>query len=68
MVIKYPCGICEKPVKKNKKAIVCDNCTQWVHCKCNNVPVSDYFDLMNDENDDTIDANKKNMCLHQMHQ
>ena len=59
MVIKYPCGLCDKPVAKNHKAIVCDLCNKWVHCKCNNVPLTEYYNLIDDANDESIDANDK---------
>ena len=35
MVIKYPCGVCEKAVAKNHNALMCDICDKWVHIKCN---------------------------------
>ena len=35
-VYKFPCGVCEKPVKCNQKGIQCDeiNCQKWHHTKC----------------------------------
>ena len=32
--IRYPCKICNKPVKSNQKAIECDKCELWLHTKC----------------------------------
>ena len=34
---KYPCGICEKNVGWNAKAIQCDCCDVWFHVKCANI-------------------------------
>ena len=31
---KFPCGICEKPVKINQKGICCDTCDRWFHTRC----------------------------------
>ena len=46
---QFPCGICEKPVAKNHKAIQCDKCKLWVHIKCNKINVQTYNLLINDE-------------------
>ena len=27
--VKYPCQICEKPVRMNQKGVACDSCDQW---------------------------------------
>ncbi|VDI02709.1 Hypothetical predicted protein [Mytilus galloprovincialis] len=40
--IKYPCGVCSKPVAKNHRALECDSCTYWVHIKCGGITPSDY--------------------------
>ena len=37
MVIKCPCGVCEKPIAKNHNALKCAVCDNWVHIKCNHV-------------------------------
>lgn len=34
---KYPCGICDKNVGWNAKAIQCDGCNVWYHSKCANI-------------------------------
>ena len=39
---KYPCGICEKSVKSNHKAVQCDICNLWSHTKCNNISRNEY--------------------------
>ena len=31
---KYPCGLCRKSVKRNQRAIECDECSEWFHTKC----------------------------------
>lgn len=31
---KFPCGSCNKPVKKNQKGFQCDHCNLWYHTKC----------------------------------
>ena len=35
MSVKNPCGICNKQVRKNHRAIHCDICDKWIHIKCN---------------------------------
>ena len=32
--IRYPCSLCCRPVCRNQKALLCDLCQQWAHCKC----------------------------------
>jgi hypothetical protein len=27
--VKYPCGKCSKPVKRNQRGIYCEDCTYW---------------------------------------
>jgi hypothetical protein len=43
--IKFPCGSCAKPVKKNQKGIQCEDCLFWYHIKCINLPVTYYITL-----------------------
>jgi len=43
--IKFPCGSCAKPVKKNQKGIQCEDCLFWHHIECINLPVTDYITL-----------------------
>jgi len=42
--VKYPCGKCCKPVRKNQKGIQCKGtvCEQWHHIKCINLPDLEY--------------------------
>ena len=49
--IKYPCSICEKSVKTNQKAILCDTCNLWTHIKCDGISNNEYEELQNSEND-----------------
>ena len=46
----YPCGICQKNVNKNQKAILCTNCSNWIHIKCNGTSDTEYNQIM-DNND-----------------
>ena len=32
--IRNPCGMCEKPVRSNQRALLCDLCEIWFHLKC----------------------------------
>ena len=32
--VKNPCGLCDKSVKRNQKAIECEECFRWYHVKC----------------------------------
>ena len=40
--VKHPCGICYKAVKKNHKAVQCDECDLWVHIGCNGTSNDEY--------------------------
>ena len=37
--VKYPCGKCSKPVKRNQRGIYCEDCTYWYHIKCIDLPI-----------------------------
>ncbi|CAC5422126.1 unnamed protein product [Mytilus coruscus] len=43
--IKYPCGICCKPTKKNQRAIQCEDCLFRHHIKCINMLIHEYNEL-----------------------
>ena len=49
--VRYPCKICQKPVAKNHRAVMCEwhACQQWVHIKCGNVTPEDYEELQNNK-------------------
>lgn len=40
--IKFPCVECDRPVAKNQRGIMCDNCDMWSHAKCINMSNEDY--------------------------
>ena len=40
--VKFPCGICDKSVKNNHKAIQCHSCDLWVHIVCNDTSDAEY--------------------------
>ena len=42
MVVKFPCGICQKAVGKKHKAVCCDLCNEWIHIACNNLNEKTY--------------------------
>ena len=48
---KHQCGLCQKLVKRNDRAIQCDICDLWVHIRCENISKAQYNHLVNSEND-----------------
>ena len=50
-MIKFPCGICEKAVRNNHRAINCDKCKHWIHIKCNKIDTKTYEILKIDQSD-----------------
>ena len=42
---KYPCGLCHKLVKRNQRAIECDECSEWFHTKCIHMTSQTFNDL-----------------------
>ena len=42
---KFPCGVCDKPVKSNQRGIQCEVCYSWLHVKCINMSSDDYSQL-----------------------
>ena len=63
MVIKYPCGICEKAVAKNHNALVCDICEKWVHIKCNFVSKDLYNSYIDENQNPLINDKSKWICI-----
>ena len=64
----YPCGICQKNVSSNQKAIECTKCMHWIHIKCNGTTNDEYnniIDINNSLTETEIDNNKWlcNKCL-----
>ena len=47
--MKFPCGICNKTVKINQKAVQCDSCDLWVHISCNGILEEVYENLKYDD-------------------
>ena len=39
------CGICHKLVKRNDKAIQCDDCDRWIHARCTGIDKNTYIKL-----------------------
>ena len=46
-----PCGICDKNIHGNQRAIFCDNCNFYVHMKCNDISAAEYKELENEPDD-----------------
>ena len=47
MPIKFPCIVCNNPVKSNQSGIFCDYCKLWVHLKCTDLTYFDFYNLAN---------------------
>ena len=47
--VQYPCTVCEKPVKRNQRGIMCDSCSQWTHARCGDVGEAEYLLLTTQE-------------------
>ena len=46
--VRHPCSsCCLKPVAKNHRAILCDNCDLWAHIKCENISTKIYAEMAN---------------------
>ena len=57
-------GICKKNVNNNQKAIMCTNCSHWIHIKCNGTTNEEYNKMMLDNsqlNEDEIET-KQWLC------
>ena len=48
---RFPCGKCQKSVKRNQRGIQCESCFLWHHAKCIAMPVSEYNYLSNSSDD-----------------
>ena len=44
-MIQFPCSVCGKSVKSNEKAVFCNLCYLWSHCRCNGVSDLQYNTL-----------------------
>ena len=40
--VQFPCGTCEKGVRRNQRAIQCDDCNLWFHLKYIDLPLTEY--------------------------
>lgn len=40
--VKFPCGTCEKGIRRNQRAIQCDDCNLWFHLKCIYLLLTEY--------------------------
>ena len=43
--VKFPCTICQRPVKRNQRGICCDACDRWTHAICASVGNQEYTRL-----------------------
>ena len=50
----YPCGICQKNVNNNQKAIECTSCNLWIHIKCDGTTIDEYNRIL--ENNSLLTA------------
>lgn len=48
---KYFCGICDKVIRNNSKAIFCNFCEYWIHPRCNLLSSADFDSLANSDED-----------------
>ena len=55
MVVKFPCGICQKAVGIKHNAVCCDLCNEWIHISCNNLDNKTYKLLQ--------DSSTKQFCI-----
>ena len=44
---KYPCGMCNRTVARNHRAVCCDECDSWLHIKCCGIDPKTYTNLVN---------------------
>ena len=40
--VRYPCAVCHLSVRSNQRALLCDECGLWCHCKCCGVSKGQY--------------------------
>ena len=48
------CSICQKTVRGNAKAVLCDICKKWVHTGCNYISKSSYEILKESDDSETF--------------
>ena len=42
---KNLCGMCSKLVRKNDRAVKCNDCENWIHTRCANITVAQYEEM-----------------------
>ena len=47
---KHPCGLCNKAVRTNQKAIKCKECLHWSHINCTAMSTQSYDNFRRDSN------------------
>ena len=47
--VKFPCGLCHRPVANNHRALECDTCNQWYHIRCAGVNPNEYNNFVKAE-------------------
>ena len=47
---KHPCGLCNKAVQSNQKAIECEECFRWFHINCTAMSTQSYDNFGHDSN------------------
>ena len=52
--VRHPCRTCEKPVKRNQMAFLCDFCERWIHRKCTSPIVTESEFRRLEETDDNF--------------
>ena len=55
------CGICQKEVKNNDKAIECNKCQSWIHIKCNKLTIKQYKHFQNNQ-EETFECKNCTKC------
>ena len=58
----YPCGICQKNVGNNQKAVYCNMCELWIHIKCNGTTNEEYNQLIDENINNNTSVNKEWHC------
>ena len=48
--VKYPCGVCDRPVARNHRGLECDDCQCWVHIRCGEVTTKEYENMLHQGN------------------
>ena len=43
--IRFPCTVCQKPVRTNQRGVCCDACDLWTHASCARVGNEEYAKL-----------------------